>query len=70
MGKWELNFGRKRLKRGMKNVMPAFEFQDDNIVPIGYKKIDCHVIFDGNMDLRRKAGLVTGGHQTKVLTVI
>ena len=46
--------------------MPAFEFRDGNIVPIGYNWIDCHMIFDVKMDLTRKARLVAGGHQTDV----
>jgi Reverse transcriptase (RNA-dependent DNA polymerase) len=50
----------------MKNVMPAFEFRDDDKVPTGYKKIDCHMIFDVKVDLTRKARLVAGGHQTDV----
>jgi hypothetical protein len=47
----------------MKNVMAAFKFKDDNVTPIGYKKIDVHMIFDVKSDLTRKARLVAGGHQ-------
>jgi Reverse transcriptase (RNA-dependent DNA polymerase) len=50
----------------MKNVMPAFEFRDNDQVPPGYKKIDCHMVFDVKVDLTRKARLVAGGHQTDV----
>jgi hypothetical protein len=52
----------------MKNVMPGFEFRDDNIVPLGYKKFDCHMIFEVKLNLTRKAHLVVGSHQTEVLT--
>jgi hypothetical protein len=58
------DFWRKAIDKEMKNVMPAFEFRDDNEVPIGYKHIDCHMIFDVKLDLTRKARYVAGGHQT------
>ena len=57
---------RDAIAKEMKNVMPAFEFRDDDKVPTGYKKIDCHMIFDVKIDLTRKARLVAGGHQTEV----
>jgi hypothetical protein len=50
----------------MKNEMPAFTFRDDDKVPTGYKKIDCHMIFDVKIDLTRKARLVASGHMTDV----
>jgi acetyl/propionyl-CoA carboxylase alpha subunit len=46
----------------------AFDFRDNKIVPIGYKKIDCHMTFDVKMKMTRKARLVTGGHQMEVPT--
>lgn len=58
------DFWTKAIEKEMKNVMPAFEFRDDNTVPIGYKHIDCHLIFDVKTDLTRKARYVAGGHQT------
>jgi hypothetical protein len=58
------NFWRKAIDKEMRNVKPAFEFRDDNKVPIGYKHIDCHMIFDVKLDLTRKARYVAGGHQT------
>ena len=48
----------------MNNVMPAFLFQDDDVVPIGYKKIDCHIIFDIKLCFSRKARFVAGVHQS------
>jgi hypothetical protein len=40
----------------MKNNRVAFKFLDeDETVPIGYKWIKCHVIFDIKMDFTRKA---------------
>jgi Reverse transcriptase (RNA-dependent DNA polymerase) len=50
----------------MKNGMPAFKFRDDDQVPPGYTKIDCHMVFDIKVDLTRKARLVAGGHMTEV----
>jgi hypothetical protein len=52
------------MEQEMKNVLPAFEFIDDNVEPKFYKHIDCHMIFDVKMDLTRKARFVAGGHQT------
>jgi Reverse transcriptase (RNA-dependent DNA polymerase) len=49
----------------MKNVAPAFEFRDDYKMPIGFKLIDCHMIFNIKSDLTRKARLVAGGNQTE-----
>jgi hypothetical protein len=48
----------------MKNVMPAFEFRDDDVMPPGFKRIDCHMVFDVKLDLVHKARFVAGGHQT------
>jgi hypothetical protein len=48
----------------MINVMPAFEFHDNNKPPLGHKFITCHMIFDIKSDLTRKARLVAGGHMT------
>jgi hypothetical protein len=58
-------FWRDAIEKEMKNVMPAFEFREDNVMPIGHKRIDCHMIFDVKMvGLVRKARFVAGGHQT------
>ena len=47
--------------------MPAFQFTEDGKILIGYKHIDCHMIFDIKMDLTQKAQLVAGGHQMDLL---
>ena len=39
------------IDKEMRNVMPAFEFCDDNKMPVGYKHIDCHMVFDIKFDL-------------------
>jgi hypothetical protein len=46
----------------MKNILPAFEFRDDDVMPLG--KINCNMVFDVKLDLVRKARFAAGGHQT------
>jgi len=38
--------------------------ENDQAVPVGYKWIKCHLIFDVKMDFMRKARYVAGGHMT------
>ena len=39
----------------MKNVMPAFNFlEEGDKIPIGYQKINLHMIFDVKMDFYKK----------------
>ena len=47
----------------MRNNAAAFEFRYD-VVPVGYKEIKCHMIFDVKADLTRKARFVADGHLT------
>jgi hypothetical protein len=49
----------------MKAIECAFEFKDDDQMPVGHQQIDCHMIFDVKITLDRKAHYVAGGHQTK-----
>ena len=45
--------------------MLAFEIQPNGyVVPVGYTKIQCHMVFDIKMDFTRKARFVAGGHLT------
>jgi hypothetical protein len=55
------------IEKEMKNVLPAFEFRDDDVMPPGFKKIDCHMVFDVKLDLVHKVRLIAGGHQTDPL---
>jgi hypothetical protein len=58
-------FWREAIEKDMKNVSQAFRFNDDDSVPVGYKHITCHMIFDVKMvGLVRKARFVAGGHLT------
>ena len=55
------------IKKEMKNVAVAFKFLDnDDEIPIGFKSIQCHIVYDVKFDLTRKARYVGGGHRTKV----
>ena len=58
------DFWRFSIEKEMKNVIPAFEFYDNDNMPIGYKEIGCHMIFDVKIDLTRKSRLVAGEHKT------
>ena len=51
----------------MTNVRVAFDIRKDgDRAPIGHKQINCHLIYDVNMeDFRRKAWLVAGGHMAE-----
>ena len=53
------------IEKEMKNVLCAFEFNDEENFPIGHKKIDIKIIFDIKMTtLTRKSRLIAGGHRT------
>jgi hypothetical protein len=57
------NFWRNAIQKEMTNNKVAFQFLDeDQEIPIGYKWIKCHLIFDVKMDLMQKARFVAGGH--------
>ena len=49
-----------------KNVDIAFsDLEDDEMLPVGYQQIKCHMIFDVKVgNLKRKARYVAGGHTT------
>jgi hypothetical protein len=56
---------RRAIEKEMRNVATAFDVREDGKVPIGYKEISCHMIFDVKSDtLARKARFVAGGHRT------
>jgi hypothetical protein len=58
-------YWRDAIDKEFKNVNIAFKLLgDDDRVPIGYKEITCHLIFEVKFDLRRKARYVAGGHLT------
>ena len=59
------DFWQRAIEKEMKNIACAFDFPTDGKAPVGYQKIDCHMIFDVKMTLERKARYVAGGHQTE-----
>ena len=59
------NFWTKAIEKEMRNVLPAFEFRDDDKMPIGYECIRCHMVFDVKIgDLTRKARFCANGNET------
>ena len=40
------DYWRKANEKEMKNMMPAFEFHNDDNMPVGYAKFQCHMAFD------------------------
>jgi hypothetical protein len=57
-------FWKDVIKKEMKNILLAFEFQDDDVMALGFKKIDCYMVFDVKLDLMHKVRFVADGHQT------
>ena len=54
---------RDAIEKEMKNVMVAFEFNDDDIIPVGHLELTVHMVFDVKITLTRKARLVADGHK-------
>ena len=56
------------IQKELKNKNVTFDLvSEDEKVPVGYKQISCHLIFDVKFDLTRKARYVAGGHMTDPL---
>lgn len=54
------------IEKEMRNVWVAFEFNEEDQVPIGHKEIKCHWVFDIKMStLTRKARLIANGSKTE-----
>jgi hypothetical protein len=59
------NFWHNAIQKEMKKNRIAFKSLDDGEkVPIGFKWIRCHMIFNVKMDFTREARFVAGGHMT------
>jgi hypothetical protein len=59
------DFWWKAIEKEMRNVMVAFDIHDDGKVPVGFKEILCHLVFDMKSDLlARNVRFVTAGHLT------
>ena len=52
------------IAKEIKDVKPFLKIMEDSErVPIGFKRVNCHIIFDVKMeDFRRKYRLVAGSH--------
>ena len=58
-------YWRDAIKKEMTNVMVAFDIlEDDENLPVHFKQLGVHLIFDVEMDMTRKARLVADGHKT------
>ena len=56
---------RDAIHKEMTNVSVVFHILNHGEKkPVGYEHINCHLIFDVKLDLRRKARFVAGGHTT------
>ena len=59
------NCWRDAIRKEMGNVRVAFQIlEEEEEIPVGYKELSVHLIFDVKMDLTRKARLVADGHKT------
>ena len=57
---------KKAIEKEMTNVGIAFQILGaDEDLPVGYKKVTGHLIFDVKMDFTRKARFVLDGHKTE-----
>ena len=53
------------IKKEMHDVGIAFEILEDNVsMPIGYRKVTGHLVFDVKMDFTRKDRWVLDGYKT------
>ena len=70
--KTNTTFWKDAIALEMKNVDVAFsDLEDGEAVPVGYQKINCHMIFDIKVgSLKRKARFVAGGHTTDAPTAM
>jgi hypothetical protein len=58
------SFWNDAIEKEMKIFLLAFKFRDDDVMPPGFKKIHCYMVFKVKLDLVHKSRFVAGGHQT------
>jgi hypothetical protein len=58
-------FWQDAISKELGTIDCALEFSEDGKAPVGYQRINCHMIFDVKMTLQRKARFVAGGHLTE-----
>ena len=54
---------RDAIEKEMKNVMVAFEFNDDDIIPVRHFELTVHMVFNVKITLTREARLVADGNK-------
>jgi hypothetical protein len=57
-------FWRDAINKEVATVAHVFEFVKDGEIPGNYQFVLCHMVFDVEMDLTRKARFIAGGHMT------
>jgi hypothetical protein len=57
------DFWEMAVQMEMKNVMVAFEFNDEDKISIAHCALGVHMVFDVEITLQRKARLVVDGHK-------
>jgi hypothetical protein len=45
------NFWQKAIEKEMKTIECAYEFKDDNKMPVRHQYINCHMVFDVKITL-------------------
>ena len=59
------DYWHQAIDKEMKNVRVAFQFSDDDSIPVGHELLTVHMVFDVKMSLERKARLVADGHKVE-----
>eukprot|EP00536_Pseudo-nitzschia_multiseries_P010491 jgi/Psemu1/26093/gm1.26093_g len=58
----------RAIHKEMTNNMVAFEFSDNDVIPVNHKEITTHMLFDIKLgSLTRKARLVGDGHKVPAI---
>ena len=55
-------FWRDTIAKEMKHVMVTFEFNNEDKIPVGHRRITVHMVFDVKITLQQKARLVADGN--------
>ena len=63
------DFWQKAIEKEMKNIRAAYEYSEDGKIPVGYKEIPLHMVFDIKMNLERKCRIVAGATAETFTTI-
>jgi hypothetical protein len=61
----DTTFSQDAISKELGTIDCALEFPEDGKAPVGYQRINRHMILDVKMTLQRKARFVAGGHLTE-----